>query len=533
MRIGVSPIAIALCATLRMGAGAATLDDYVRQFREEEASLGLSADEATASLDFLRENVPVFECPDKEIERTYYYRWWTFCRHIRPTPDGRVITEFAGDRQLNWAGPYNTITCAAGHHLMEARWLKDSKVSDEYARFLFAKGIVSGEKAYVSWLAHALWESAKVTGNARLLTDLLDAFVRNYENWERGWPRLPWPLPADGKPFPMGLKDNGLFATTDDREGSEYSVGGDGFRPLVNAAMCAEASAIARIAVLAGRQDVAQAFSDRAQRLERRMRELLWNPEREFYTVRDLSGRQKPSRELFGYAPWYFRIAGDDSGAAWRFLMRTDGFFAPCGLTDVERSDPKFAIDYRDESKSACRHDGPSWPYAESLVLTALANALQDGRRTVGVTRADYAVLLHQYAAGHRLELPGGRRVSWIDENRDPFTGEWIARRIIELRKDRGRMGRGRFYNHSTFCDLVLSGLCGIRPEMDGRIALRPLAPVEWDHFRVANLKVRGHEIEVVWDRTGQCFGRGQGLHLFVDAKETDFQSNTNNERKE
>ena len=94
-------------------------------------------------------------------------------------------------------------------------------------------------------------------------------------------------------------------------------------------------------------------------------------------------------------------------------------------------------------------------------------------------------------------------------------------------------MGRGRFYNHSTFCDLVLSGLCGIRPEMDGRIALRPLAPVEWDHFRVANLRVRGRAIEVVWDRTGQCFGRGQGLHLFVDGKKTDFKSNTNNERKE
>lgn len=98
MRINAGSVAIAVCVAFRMGVGAATLDDYVRQFREEEALLGIPADEATASIDFLRENVPAFECSDKEIERTYYYRWWTFCRHIRSTPDGRVITEFAGDR---------------------------------------------------------------------------------------------------------------------------------------------------------------------------------------------------------------------------------------------------------------------------------------------------------------------------------------------------------------------------------------------------------------------------------------------------
>ena len=68
-------------------------------------------------------------------------------------------------------------------------------------------------------------------------------------------------------------------------------------------------------------------------------------------------------------------------------VFRTDGFFAPCGLTDEERSDPAFAIDYWDETKSACRHDGPSWPYSESMTLTALANALQNGKNTKGTQK--------------------------------------------------------------------------------------------------------------------------------------------------
>lgn len=64
--------------------------------------------------DFLSKNIPFFECPDKEIEETYYYRWWTFRKHIKETEDGYVITEFMP--KVSWSGKYNTIPCPAGHH---------------------------------------------------------------------------------------------------------------------------------------------------------------------------------------------------------------------------------------------------------------------------------------------------------------------------------------------------------------------------------------------------------------------------------
>ena len=64
---------------------------------------------------FLAGNVPLFECPDPDLERTYYFRWWTYRKHIRATPTGFVITEFLPP--VPWAGKYNTIDCAAGHHL--------------------------------------------------------------------------------------------------------------------------------------------------------------------------------------------------------------------------------------------------------------------------------------------------------------------------------------------------------------------------------------------------------------------------------
>ena len=56
-----------------------------------------------------------------------------FEKHIRPTPAGYVITEFLPD--VPWAGIYNTISCAAMHHLQEGRWLTDTAPMYDYACF--------------------------------------------------------------------------------------------------------------------------------------------------------------------------------------------------------------------------------------------------------------------------------------------------------------------------------------------------------------------------------------------------------------
>lgn len=78
--------------------------------------------------------IPLVDLPDKTVERTYYFRWWTFRKHIRKTPVGYIITEFQPD--VPWAGPYNSINCPTPFHLREGRWLKNSNVYlRDYAKF--------------------------------------------------------------------------------------------------------------------------------------------------------------------------------------------------------------------------------------------------------------------------------------------------------------------------------------------------------------------------------------------------------------
>ena len=88
----------------------AWVDDFNRT--DEEPHALTVPNQAAAA--FLVANIPRFSCPEREFERTYYFRWWTFRKHIVRTPEGYVITEFLP--AVPWAGKYNTIDCAAGHH---------------------------------------------------------------------------------------------------------------------------------------------------------------------------------------------------------------------------------------------------------------------------------------------------------------------------------------------------------------------------------------------------------------------------------
>ena len=47
---------------------------------------------------------------------------------------------------------------------------------------------------------------------------------------------------------------------------------------------------------------------------------------------------------------------------------------------------------------------------------------------------------------------------------------------------------RGKDYNHSTFCDLVISGLVGFVPKGAG-FTVDPLFPADWDYLVLEDLR--------------------------------------------
>ena len=453
---------------------------------------------------FLATNMPLFECPDRDLERTYYFRWWTYRKHIKQTPDGFVISEFLPS--VPWAGKYNTIDCAAGHHLYEGRWLHDPKYLDDYAAFWFRKG---GElRRYSFWAADAVYARYLVTGDKAEMVDLLPDLIRNYEAWEKGW-RDP----------------NGLFWQEDGRDGMEVSLGGSGYRATINSYMYGDARAIATICKIAGQTETGTRFEQKAAEIKRLVEEKLWDSSAQFFKVlpRGANAKLADARELHGYTPWYFNLPGPDYSVAWKQLMDPKGFYAPFGPTTAEQRSPRFAVSYRDHE---CQWNGPSWPYSTAVTLTALANLLNNYQQDYA-GKSDYFRLLQIYARSQRLKREDGRGVPWIDENLNPFTGDWIARTRLKTWKngtwdpEKGGVERGKDYNHSTFCDLVITGLAGLRPRADDIVEVNPLVPQgAWEYFCLDNVLYHGRILTILFDRTGERYHKGRGLRIFADGRE-------------
>jgi len=483
---------------------------YVEAFNAADEALYVQHVDNASAWDFLKGNVPLFACPDAGLEKTYYFRWWTFRKHIKETPDGFVITEFLP--KVGWAGKHNTISCPAGHHFREGRWLRDPKYLDDYAVFWFRKG--GAPRRYSFWAADALYHRALATGDFARAVDLLPDLIANYEAWEKS-----------------RLEPDGLFWQIDDRDGMECSIGGSGHRgqgkrATINSYMYGDARAIAAIADLAGKPEIAREYRAKAERIRRLVLEKLWDEKAGFFKVlpRGENAEVVDVRELHGYTPWYFHLPPEGKGyeVAWKQLTDPKGFHAPFGPTTAEQRHPKFAVSYKGHE---CQWNGPSWPFATSVTLTALANVLNDYPQDA-VTKADYVETLKIYAKSHRLKRDNGSVVAWIDENLNPHTGDWIARTRLKAWKNgtwdpgKGGVERGKDYNHSTFCDLVIAGLVGLRPRADETVVVHPLVPDgTWDWFCLDNVLYHGRNLTILWDRTGDKYGKGKGLRVLADGR--------------
>lgn len=480
------------------------LEGYVEAFNKNDDELYKNSIDNAHALEWLKECAPRFECPDEDFERTFYFRLWTFRKHVKETPEGYIISEFLPD--VPWAGPYNIINAAAGHHLYEGRWLRNSeKMLTDYVSF-FLNHDAEGHK-YSTWLLDAATKLEDVKGK-KLFAGKLDLMLHYFEEWEST----------------HGTEAK-LFWSVDGRDAMEYSISGTknmkpvrGTRPTLNSYMYAEALAIARFAEDEGRCDVAKKYRERAEYIKNAINEKLWDGD--FY--KPLHGECNEEldaafekgdftdvpREEIGYIPWMFSIPPKERNGAFKYLTDEKCFLSPVGYTTADKSDPRFLFEVDHE----CLWNGYVWPFATSETLTALYTAIKDGDESLKPIFVDG---MNLYAKSHVL-TENGKTVPWIDEVMSPYDLTWTSREILKdlgWQKKLGGKERGKDYNHSTFIDLVISGTVGVRTDSDELKAF-PTIPDSWDYFRLENLEYRGKVYSITYDKTGEKYGMGTGLFI-------------------
>lgn len=491
---------------------------YIKKYNEEDESSYTTCISNAQVEDFLRNNIPYFNCPDKGLEMTYYFRWWIYRKHIKETPNGFVVTEFLPE--VPQGGKYNTICCPAAHHFYEGRWLHNPNYLRDYANFWFKGG--GNPRSYSFWPANSILAYAKVWQDRNLLNDLLPYFIENFKKWETS-----------------NLCEDGLFWQIDLKDGMEASIGGSGKRPTINSYMIGEAMAIAEIAGIVGDEVVEKIYADKALRLKELMLEKLWDSNDNFFKTMPLNEKEFSKisvadrfvktfsilpvdsvalvdvRELHGYTPWYFNIPDESHAVAWKFVTDTNGFKAPFGPTTAERSHPDFIISY-EGNPYICQWNGPSWPYSTSITIKAMANLLRNYKQSV-ISNYDFIELLEIYSNSHRHINEKGKKVFWIDENLNPFTGQWLAQVISKAKRG---IHYGEDYNHSEFCDIIISDLVGIQPSMGNEIVIDPLIPNDyWEWFCLDKVNYHNKKISVVWDKDGLKYKLMPGFSVYVNGE--------------
>ena len=497
----------------KAGTGAAVLQPesyrhYVEMFRQQEkdATGKLGAD----SWGWMEKEIPWFDSSDKQFEEMYYFRWYAWQKHLVETKRGYVITEWLPKPEAK-DGFYGALPDAAPFHIGEARWLREKKIAEDDARFWMSAD--ADPMKYSFWVASTVHGLTLANGDTTLGTELFPALKANYAEWEK-----------------THQDANGLFWQIDTRDAMEKSISGDGYRPTLNSYMYGDARAIAAMAGVAGDTAAKSEFTAKADKLQELIETKLWNPKDQFYEVISPaadSGIRKEKkfkdpgtlmqfsgvRELIGYIPWMFGIPPVSHGVAWKQLFDPKGFEGKYGPTTAERRSPRF----RFKSSDQCTWNGPSWPYADTETLLALAE-FENGPKQDVMSKADYYRLFSQYVLAQHLKLANGHVIDWIDEDLDADTDEWIAKNMLIAKHK--QVGRGNYYNHSGFADPLITGLIGLRPRADDRVVVNPLLPAgAWKYFAVDGLPYHGHQLTILWDADGKRYGRGQGMQLMVDGK--------------
>jgi hypothetical protein len=460
--------------------------DYFNTMEDENIAQAIPNDQAW---DWMKANIPLFECPQKNFEEMFYYRWWTLRKHIRETPLGHVMTEFLISRP--YADKYNMIACALGHHIYESRWLHNPQYLQEYVRAWYRGN--EGQpmrqlRKFSSWTADALWNKYKADGDSAFVLDLLPDLEADFAAWDDH------------------LLPSGLYWQEDVRDGMEESISGGRrkqyARPTINSYMYGNARALAAMLRLKGDSTAAARYDLRADSLRALVQNLLWNPANTFFETLRQPGEWAQVREAIGFTPWYFGLPESGKGYddAWLQAADPHGFSAPYGLTTAERRHPEF----RTHGCCSCEWDGAIWPFASAQTLTAMANYLSHAAEPV-ITDSLYFHHLERY-----VESQHHRGRPYVGEYLDERTGYWL----------KGDQERSRYYNHSTFNDLLITGLVGLRPRPDAVLEIKPLLPADrWDWFCLDRIPYHGHTLTIVWDKTGEKYHAGAGFYVLVDGR--------------
>ena len=115
----------------------------------------------------------------------------------------------------------------------------------------------------------------------------------------------------------------------------------------------------------------------------------MWDPrERFFYSLRFEDKATIPVKEVVGIYPFYFGMflldLPDEESfeSAWKSILDPEQFWTPWPVASASKRCPAYSQeDWPGDGRAAgCMWNGPTWPHANAIVMTAMARTLRADR---------------------------------------------------------------------------------------------------------------------------------------------------------
>ncbi len=501
---------------------------------EDQDHRDILAEQIAAYQGWFDANVPHFDCSDPWVRKMYDHRAYVLRKNMLDPKLGRMQwpTQSEGRWRSTWYP--NVISYGAGHQVREARWLRDPRYWEGHLRTwaenakpdgVYPSHVTPGgpsDGQYTDWITSTAWEGHLVHPDRAFLAQVVNRLAANVRGWQKVYdPDGDGLLLVDSHWWTGMEYQPSFFAFSD------YKPSKDFYQPArpvglervdLTAYNYGNAMAVARIYRLLGQPEKAEEFDELAAKIAAAVATKMWRPEKRFfYSLRADDDAVADVKEVIGVYPFYFGMLpwGKGYESAWASILDPKQFWTTWPVASASKECPAYSqTNWPGDGRAAgCMWNGPTWPHANSLVMTAMARTLRASR--------DHNVADSPLKKEHLWTLfLSFTKAQYRDRDiRHPWTGEFYD-------GDTGRWKTAeRDYNHSTWLDILIPELIGVVPRDDDVLEVDPLLPEgALNHFILDGLRYHGHDVTIVWDAPAAgspdryADGR-KGLSIYLDGR--------------
>jgi hypothetical protein len=496
-----------------------------------EAEVNAALDRVVQSEDALRDqidaynawllnNVPAFRGEDA-LTRQYWHRATSILKkNLFRVGEGRLANWSISEGR--WASTWyaNTISYGAGHQIREARWLRDAqyvrgfisawcenaKSNGVFPNFIQPNVIGPGQ--YTDWITSAVWDAHCVHPDEELLRAWAPALKRNVDGWLAAYDK-----DNDG----LLLVDSHWWTGMEWQPSFFYFNGYDKDqqkqhleRVDLTAYVYGNARNLARILEVTGDTEGAKRYAEVASKIRGAIAASMWDEATEFfYSIEPNTHEKAMVKEVIGVYPFYFSMFSPEDGtaytAAWKSILDPKQFWTTWPVASASKQCPAYSQDvtFNGKQVGGCMWNGPTWPHANSIVMSAMAATLREFPDSP-LKVSDLNALFRSFTTAqfHR----GDTNFPWTGEYYNGDTAEW---RTAE-----------RDYNHSTWIDVLIADIIGLRPRQDGVIEVRPLLGPDAAAFLLDGVRCNNRDVTIAWtppQGTGETPDGLRGLRVYTD----------------